>query len=113
MLIGFGRWGTSDPEGGIPVKFGQISGARVIVEATLPDLDFNLSQGSHFFHNLTSFKIFYLSIHHSGDYGIDWERLANEPAVDETEFVRHVEFASPLKVRVDGKNGRGLIVYEA
>ena len=112
VLIGFGRWGTSDPEGGIPVKFGQISGARVIVEATLPDLDFNLSQGSHFFHNLTSFKIFYLSIHHSGDYGIDWERLAGEPAVDETEFVRHVEFASPLKVRVDGKNGRGLILYE-
>lgn len=113
LLIGFGRWGTSDPEAGIPVKFGQISGARVIVEATLPDLDFSLSQGSHFFHNLTSFKIFYLSVHHSGDYAINWDLLAGRPAVAETGFLRHVEFDSPLNIRVDGKSRRGLIRYEA
>jgi len=113
VLIGFGRWGTSDPQGGIPVKFGQISGARVVVEATLPEVDFNLSQGSHFFHNLTSFKIFYLSIHHSRADSINWEALAARPAVNETEFVRHVEFPYPLKIKVDGRNGRGLILYEA
>jgi hypothetical protein len=113
VLVGFGRWGTSDPQGGIPVKFSQISGARVIVEATLPQVDFTLSQGSHFFHNLTSFKIFYLSIHHSGDYGVNWDRLAALPSATETQFVRHVEFDSPLKVKVDGESGLGLILYEA
>jgi hypothetical protein len=112
VLIGFGRWGTSDPQGGIPVTFGQISGARVVVETTLPEVDFNLSQGSHFFHNLTSFKIFYLSIHHSGDHSLNWGVLAARPAVNETEFVRHVEFPSPLRIKVDGRNGRGLIQYE-
>ena len=112
ILIGFGRWGTSDPQGGIPVKFGQISGAKVIVEATLPDLDFSLSQGSHFFHNLTSFRIFYFSIRHSGEYGIDWECLDSQPAVGESKFVRHVRFPRPLQVKADGKHSRGFVGHE-
>jgi hypothetical protein len=111
-LIGFGRWGTSDPQGGIPVKFGQISGARVIVEATRPDLDFSLSQGSHFFHNVTSFRILYFSIQHSGDYDIDWECLDRLEAIGETEFIRHVRFSSPLTVKVDGASGRGVIRHD-
>ena len=66
LLIGFGRWGTSDPWLGIPVAWGQISGARVIVEATLPDVQPDLSQGSHFFHNLLSFRVLYISVEHYG-----------------------------------------------
>jgi hypothetical protein len=112
LLIGFGRWGTSDPQGGIPVRFGQVSGAKAIVEATLPDVDYSLSQGSHFFHNLTSFQIYYFSIRHSGEYHIDWESLGTARLIEETDHLRHVEFASPLSIKVDGKKGRGVITYE-
>jgi hypothetical protein len=109
LLIGFGRWGTSDPQGGIPVKFGQIAGAKIIVEVTLPDLDFSLSQGSHFFHNLTSFRIIYFSVRHSADYKIGWDRLNRQALVAETEHVKHVRFDSPLVVKADGRTGRGVI----
>ncbi len=112
LLIGFGRWGTSDPSGGIPVDFGQISGAKVIVESTLPNVNFLLSQGSHFFHNITSFKVCYFSIHHGGDYSIDWKWLDGQRLVAETEFVRHVELSAPLHVKVDGKSSRGVICHE-
>jgi len=109
MLIGFGRWGSSDPWLGIPVDWGQISGAKVIVEATLPDMNVELSQGSHFFHNLTSHKICYLMVSHVGSYGIDWEWLNHQPAATETRFVRHVRLNSPLIVKVDGHSGRGVV----
>jgi len=111
LLIGFGRWGTSDPQGGIPVNFGQISGAKVIVESTLSDLNFNLSQGSHFFHNVTSFQICYFSLYHWGQYKINWDWLNQRPTIAETRFVKHVELSSPLKVKVDGRSGRGVIFY--
>jgi hypothetical protein len=112
LLIGFGRWGSSDPSGGIPVNFGQISGAKVIVEATLPNMNFMLSQGSHFFHNITSFRVFYFSIEHMGKYKIAWEWLDRQNAVSETKFVRHVKLPSPLEIRVDGRQGRGVISHE-
>jgi len=112
LIIGFGRWGTSDPQAGIPVNFGQISGAKVIVEATLPDMSFVLSQGSHFFHNVTSFQICYFSIYHWGEFAVNWEWLKKQKAVAETEFVRHVELQSPLHIKVDGRSGRGVIEYE-
>jgi hypothetical protein len=109
ILIGFGRWGTSDPWRGVPVQWGQITGAKAIVEATLPDVSTDPSQGSHFFHNVTSFRVCYFSVPHTGDYPIRWDRLDAEPAVTETEFVRHVRFSSPLDLRVDGRIGRGII----
>jgi hypothetical protein len=109
LLIGFGRWGTTDPLAGIPVDFGQISGARVIVESTLPDGNVPLSQGSHFFQNVTSFKIFYFSIQQNGEYGVDWSWLDAQPAATETELVRHVRLERPLDVRVDGRRGYGVI----
>ena len=112
LLIGFGRWGTSDPQGGIPVKFGQISGAKVIVEATLPDINFPLSQGSHFFHNVTSFKICYFSIYHWGEYKIDWNWLNSQKVVSETKFIRWAKPSKPITVKVDGKNNRGVICYD-
>jgi hypothetical protein len=109
LLLGFGRWGTSDPSAGIPVDFGQISGAKVIVEATLPDINYPLSQGSHFFQNVTSFKILYFSVPYEGEYGIDWSWLDSRSALAETDFVRHVRLDEPLEIRVDGRRGCGVI----
>jgi hypothetical protein len=112
LLIGFGRWGTSDPQGGIPVKFGQIAGARVIAEVTLPGLDFGLSQGSHFFHNLTSYRIVYFSIQHADRFVIDWDCLNRQPAVTETEHLRHIRFDVPICVKADGRTSMGVIYRE-
>ena len=109
LLIGFGRWGSSDPWLGIPVNWGQISGAKVIVEAMLEGMSIELSQGSHFFHNLTSFKVLYFSIASRGPLGIDWQWLESRRCIDETGFVRHVEVDAPLSVRTDGRTGRGVI----
>ncbi len=112
LLMGFGRWGSSDPWLGIPVNWSQISGARVIIEATLPDMNVDPSQGSHFFHNITSFHVCYFSVHHAGKYRIDWEWLDRQTSVDEdTGRVRHVELSAPLRVKVDGKNRRGIVLY--
>ncbi len=111
LLIGFGRWGSSDPWLGIPVNWGQISGAKVLVEATLPDMDVELSQGSHFFHNITSFQVCCFSVHHAGPYKIAWDWLNNCEIINETEHVRHVRVASPLLIKVNGKNRLGVISH--
>jgi hypothetical protein len=111
LLVGFGRWGSSDPWLGIPVVWSQISGARVIVEATLEDMNVDTSQGSHFFHNITSFQVCYFSVHHDGKYPINWNWLGHQKAVRETEFVRHVELIRPLSVKVDGKSRQGVVLY--
>ncbi|MEW6366275.1 MAG: PEP/pyruvate-binding domain-containing protein [Acidobacteriota bacterium] len=112
VLIGFGRWGTSDPSAGIPVNFGQISGAKVIVESMLPQMNFLLSQGSHFFHNITSFQVLYFSVPHEGQYRIDWEWLRRQEVVEETGWTCHVRLPSPLEVRVDGRRGFGVITHD-
>jgi hypothetical protein len=109
LLIGFGRWGSADPWLGIPVDWGQICGARAIVEATLPRINVDPSQGSHFFHNISSFKVSYFSVRHDRSPGIDWEWLNTCPAVTETEFVRHIQLDKPLLVKVDGRSARGVI----
>jgi hypothetical protein len=107
LLIGFGRWGSSDPWLGIPVRWDQISGARAIVEATLPGMSPEPSQGSHFFHNLSSFAALYLTVPPGDERGIDWRFLAGQPRVGETEHVRHVRCAHALRVEVDGRTRRG------
>jgi len=112
VLIGFGRWGSSDPWLGIPVTWPQISNARVIVEATLPEMNVDPSQGSHFFHNMTSFRVHYLTVSHAGPHRIDWERLGRLPAVNEATYVRSVRALKPLRIRVDGRAGRGVILHE-
>jgi len=109
LLIGFGRWGSSDPWLGIPVNWGQVSGARVIVEATLTKMNVELSQGSHFFHNLTSFGVCYFSVPHTRQYPIDWDWLQNQQPASETAFVRHVRLAAPLQIKVDGRHGQGSV----
>jgi hypothetical protein len=112
LLMGFGRWGSSDPMGGVPVKFGQISGAKAIVEAALPNMGSMPSQGSHFFHNITSFQVFYFSVDHLEGYRIDWDWLGKQETVTETDLVRHVRTKSALKIEVDGMRRRGVIHHE-
>jgi hypothetical protein len=109
LLIGFGRWGSVDPSLGIPVAWGQICGARAIVEATLPNMNVDLSQGSHFFHNMASFRVSYFSVRHDGDDRLDWSWLAGQRAVAETDLVRHVRLDAPLLVKVDGRTGQGVV----
>ncbi len=109
LLIGFGRWGSSDPWLGIPVYWGQISGALAIVEATLPNMNVELSQGSHFFHNLCSFQVCYFSVPHSGHFSIDWDWLNRQQEIDKTAFIKHVRTQKPLTIKVDGRTSRGVI----
>jgi len=111
LLIGFGRWGSSDPWLGTPVDWGQISAARVIVEATLPAMNPDLSQGSHFFHNLIGFQVLYLSVPHQGRYRIDWDWLDRQETVAETDLVKHVRTTRPLEILVDGRRRRGVIKH--
>ncbi|RMH72516.1 MAG: hypothetical protein D6675_04445 [Gemmatimonadetes bacterium] len=109
LLIGFGRWGSSDPWLGIPVRWVHISGAKVIVEATLPHMDVELSQGSHFFHNISSFQVRYFSVPHHSKYPIDWNWLDHQDHHYETHFLRHIRLHNPLIIKVDGRTGRGVI----
>jgi len=111
LLIGFGRWGSSDPQGGIPVNFGQICGAKAIIESTLPEMNFMISQGSHFFHNITSFRVLYFSVPHWDKHKIDWDWLGRQKAVTETEYIRHLRLRSPLVIKVDGTKSRGAITH--
>jgi hypothetical protein len=109
VFIGFGRWGTTDDRYGVPVRWGQISSARVIVEITLEDAPLNLSHGTHFFHHLLSQYVLYLSIEYDGRFGVDFEWLGSNPAVWEGRYVRHVRLESPVRVDVDGLSRRGVI----
>jgi hypothetical protein len=110
LLIGFGRWGSTDPWLGIPVNWGQISGAKVIVECMLENMNVELSQGSHFFHNITSFRIFYFSLPVNADIKIDWKWLEDKETISETEFIKHIKLNTPLHVKVDGRTGKGVII---
>ncbi len=109
VLIGFGRWGTSDPWAGIPVTFGQISNAKVIIEAPLEGMNSELSQGSHFFHNLSAFKTIYFSIPYSGNYPFDWKWLEETKPFFETENLVHLKLENNIRIKVDGHKGLGLI----
>lgn len=112
VLLGFGRWGTSDDRLGLPVVWGEICGARVIVEGMLPNVRTDPSQGSHFFHNITSFHVPYFTVPHDEVDRIDWSWLARQRAETETAYVRHVVLDAPLQVAVDGgRSGRGVITH--
>lgn len=110
LLMGFGRWGSSDPWLGIPVNWSQVSGARVMVEATMPGMNVEPSQGSHFFHNLSSFGVCYFTVGHGvGGDVVNWKWLKEQNVIRETDFIRHIRLSRPLQVRVDGRTGRGLV----
>jgi hypothetical protein len=108
-LIAIGRLGTTDPWLGIPVRWGQICGAKVIVEATQENARVELSQGSHYFHNIINLSVKYFLLPFSSPYTIDWVWLDKQEVVEETRFVRHVKVTNPLLVKVDGRSGRGVI----
>jgi len=109
LLIGFGRWGSADPWLGIPVRWDQIAGARGIVEAALPHMSPDPSQGSHFFHNLQSFSVLYFTVPLESARAVDWSWLASQETVTRTEHVRHVHTQTPLALRVDGRSRRGVV----
>ena len=110
VLVGPGRWGTADHTLGIPVKWGQISRARVIVESGLDKYRIDPSQGTHFFHNLTSFRIGYFTVNpYIGEGHYDSGYLETCDAHYENEYIRHIRFKSPIKVQIDGKHSKGAI----
>ena len=114
VLIGPGRWGSSDPWLGIPVKWPHISAARVIVETGLKNYHVDPSQGTHFFQNLTSFGVGYFTINtYTGDGIYQKDILDRMPAVEETEHVRHVRFSRPLRILMDGKRQTGAVELPA
>ena len=111
VLIGPGRWGSSDYWLGIPVKWPHISAARVIVETGLKNYHVDPSQGTHFFQNLTSFGVGYFTINtYTGDGIFQKDILDAMPAVEETQYVRHVRFETPLKILMDGKKQTGVVL---
>jgi hypothetical protein len=110
LLVVYGRLGTTDPPFGIPVEWSNISGAKVIIEATLPEMNVELSQGSHFFHNVISFQVGYFSIRHSGQYSINWDWIEKQSTIAETQFVRQVRPPASLVIKIDGRNRRGVVL---
>lgn len=115
ILIGPGRWGSSDPRLGIPVRWSQIAGAKVIVETAFEDRTVEPSQGAHFFHNVTSFRIGYLTVAATDrladdEQPVDDAWLAAQRVESETAEVKHVVLDEPLRVVLDGRRSRGAIV---
>jgi hypothetical protein len=112
ILIGPGRWGTRDPFLGIPVIWSQISNAKVIVEISLANYPLDSSLGSHFFHNVTSMNIGYFSVQDSSatDF-ISWEILNKQEVIQHTKFIKHVRFANPLTVLMNGKQKTAAILF--
>ena len=111
VLVGPGRWGSSDSWLGIPVKWPHISNARVIVECGLENYRVDPSQGTHFFQNLTSFGVGYFTINpFKGDGWFDEEYLNSLPAVEETEYLCHVHFDKPIVIKMDGKKSLGVVL---
>lgn len=112
VLIGPGRWGSSDAWLGVPVKWPHISAARVIVEVALKNYHVDPSQGTHFFQNLTSFGVGYFTVDAAAGNGVYRKEILDAmPAVEETEYVRHVRFTEPLKIMMDGQKQEGVVLF--
>lgn len=111
LLIGVGRWGTFDPWLGIPVTWEMINGARTIIESNFFDFNVTPSQGSHFFQNLTSFKIGYFTINELDEQGfIDWAWLENQNVIERKEFTKHIRVENPITIKINGHKSKGIIV---
>jgi CheY-like chemotaxis protein len=111
LLIGAGRLGTLDPWLGIPVTWEQISGVRAIVESNFKDFNVTPSQGSHFFQNLTSFRVGFFTVDQFTEKGfIDWEWLSNQPVKEEKEYTKHVRFDEPIVIKINGIQNQGVII---
>jgi hypothetical protein len=110
LLIGVGRWGSNEPWLGIPVTWDQIAGARVIVESGFKDFRVTPSQGSHFFQNLTAFRVGYFTVNpDAGEGFVDWDWLTEQPGTEDHGCVRWLHFERPISVLMDGKTSQGMI----
>jgi len=110
ILVGPGRWGSTDPWLGVPVKWSQISAARLIIESGLKNFQIDPSQGTHFFQNLTSFNVGYFTINPFNKEGhYDVEFLSKQKAKFEDKHVRHVSFKKPLGILIDGRKKKGMV----
>ena len=110
LLIGPGRWGSADRWLGIPVTWNDIMGVGAIIETTTEKLQADPSQGTHFFHNITSLGISYMTIPRDGEDFLDWEWLESLPVATETTFVRHVKLEDPITILIDGKKSRAVLL---
>ncbi|MEA3559454.1 MAG: PEP/pyruvate-binding domain-containing protein [Candidatus Thermoplasmatota archaeon] len=111
ILIGPGRWGTQDRWLGIPVEWDQISGARAMVEVSLPGFAIDPSHGTHFFHNITSLGIPYFTVmHNRKGHKLNWDRIRQMDKIKGDGLVMHVRSREPLLIKVDGRTGKGMIV---
>jgi hypothetical protein len=109
LLIVFGRLGTTNPTMGIPISWEQVSGARVIVEATRENVKVELSQGTHYFLNLINLGVKYFSLPLSSPFQVDWQWLGAQAIAEQTDHLTHVRLNAPIQVKVDGRNGKGVI----
>ena len=110
ILVGPGRWGSEDLFLGIPVKWNQISGVKIMVETALKDYNIEPSQGTHFFHNITSRGIGYVNVpYNSSKYFIDWQWLNNKKPKKKLKYVKHIELSNPLTIKLNGRRGCALI----
>lgn len=111
LLIGIGRWGSLDHWLGIPVTWDQISGAAAIVESGFKDFNVTPSQGSHFFQNITSFKVGYFTVNEMDNVGfIDWDWLLSQTPEEKLEFCRHLHFDEPITIKINGQKNKGIIL---
>jgi hypothetical protein len=110
VLIGPGRWGTQDRFLGVPVRWSQISAVKVLVETSLKNYNIKPSQGTHFFHNITSRGVAYINVaYKSDDSFIDWKWLESQKQVSSLQYVKHVHLSSPLTIKLDGKKGYAIL----
>ena len=110
LLIGPGRWGSSDHLLGIPVRWSQISGAKTIIECEMADISVDPSQGTHFFQNIVSFNVGYLTIRNNDPGKIDWKWLESLTPEMEEGPIRHIKLEHPLRILLDGRNGNAAIL---
>jgi hypothetical protein len=109
LLIAIGRLGTTDEWLGVPVQWGEICGARAVIEVAQQNAKVELSQGSHYFHNIINLGVKYFTVPFNSPTRPDWDWLSRQEVVEETGFVRHVRLESPLQVKIDGQTSRGVI----
>ncbi len=110
LLIGPGRWGSADRWLGIPVRWNDISGVGAMVEASIEKLKADPSQGSHFFHNITSLGICYLTVSDNDTDFLDWQWLESLPEENETRYLKHVKLNNNVLIKIDGKKSHGVIL---
>ncbi len=111
LLVGPGRWGSADRWLGIPVQWRNISGVGAMIELRNEKLKADPSQGSHFFQNITSLGIHYITVTEGSDDYFDWEWVGSQPAIQETTYLRHVRLDKPFTLKIDGKKSQCVMIY--